>query len=122
MHSGRCLITRCSLHTCTFSATKLRFRLWAKHRGEGDGIQGEPYKQAEVLEYLEFCDRMVDDAVDALDLDRTECGFSWYSMSKLERQFVNVRHIQHPWRTTDRPRPLGRRRRDSLGGRALAHG
>ncbi len=43
----------------------------------------------------EFCDRMVDDAVDALDLDRTESGFSWYRLSKLEHQFVSIRHIQH---------------------------
>ena len=38
---------------------------------------------------------MIDDAVDALDLDSTESGFSWYHMSKLEHQFVNIRHIQH---------------------------
>jgi hypothetical protein len=48
-----------------------------------------------VLEYWEFCDRIVDHAVDALDLDRADCGFSWYRMSKLEHQFVNIRHIQH---------------------------
>ena len=66
-----------------------------QHRGEGDGIAGEPYTQAQVLEYCEFCDRMIDDAVDALDLDATESGFSWYRMSKLEHQFVNIRHIQH---------------------------
>jgi hypothetical protein len=71
------------------------FRLWEKHRGAGDGTGGEPYTQADVLEYWEFCDRIVDDAVDALDLDRAECGFSWYRMSKLEHQFVNIRHIQH---------------------------
>ncbi len=87
-------------HTLFFAHLYLQrdeaaFRLWEKHHGRGDGTQGEPYTQAEVLEYWEFCDRMVDDAVDALDLDRTECGFSWYSMSKLEHQFVNIRHIQH---------------------------
>ena len=71
------------------------FRLWEEHRGEGDGIEGEPYTQAQVLKYWEFCDRMVDDAVDALDFDRTESGFSWHRMSKLEHQFVNIRHIQH---------------------------
>ena len=54
-----------------------------------------PTRQSQVLEYGEFCDRMVDDAVDALDFDRTESGFSWYRMSKLEHQFVNIRHIQH---------------------------
>jgi hypothetical protein len=69
--------------------------MWEKHRGEGDGVAGEPYTQVEVLEYWEFCDRMVDDAVDALDLDRADSGFSWYRMSKLEHQVVNIRHIQH---------------------------
>jgi hypothetical protein len=48
-----------------------------------------------VLEYWSFCDRLVDDAVDALDLDSAESGFSWYRMSKLEHQLVNIRHIQH---------------------------
>jgi hypothetical protein len=71
------------------------FRLWEQHRGEGDGIAGEPYTQAQVLEYWRFCDRMIDDAVDALDLDGSESGFSWYRMSKLEHQLVNIRHIQH---------------------------
>ena len=49
----------------------------------------------QVLEYWSFCDRSVDGAVDALDLDSAESGFSWYRMSKLEHQLVNVRHIQH---------------------------
>jgi len=71
------------------------FTLWEKHHGEDDGVGGEPYTQGEVLEYWEFCDRMVDDAVDALDLDRANSGFSWHRMSKLEHQFVNIRHIQH---------------------------
>src|SRR5450432_2399925 len=30
------------------------FRLWEQHRGEGDGIAGEPYTQAQVLEYAEI--------------------------------------------------------------------
>ena len=90
MRSGRCRITHCSLHTCIFSATKLRL-------GSGNSIAARvtPYTQAQVVEYWEFCDRMIDDAVDALDLDCTESGFSWYRMSKLEHQFVNIRHIQH---------------------------
>ncbi len=95
MRSGSCRITRCSSRTCISSSDEAAFKLWEKHRGEGDGISGEPYTQAQVLEYWEFCDRMVDDAVDALDLDRTESGFSWYRMSKLEHQLVNIRHIQH---------------------------
>ena len=71
------------------------FRPWEQHRGADDGIAGEPYTQAQVLDYWRFCDRMVDDAVDAMDLDRIDSGFSWYRMSKLEHQFVNIRHIQH---------------------------
>jgi hypothetical protein len=54
-----------------------------------------PYSQAQVLEYLAFCDDMVDAAVDALDLDSSESGFWWYTMSKLEHQLVNLRHVQH---------------------------
>jgi hypothetical protein len=89
-----------SYHTLFFAHLYLQrdeaaFKLWEKHRGEGDGTAGEPYTQAQVLEYCEFCDRMIDDGVDALDLDATESGFSWYRMSKLEHQFVNIRHIQH---------------------------
>ncbi|HEY1911852.1 MAG TPA: DinB family protein [Vicinamibacterales bacterium] len=89
-----------SYHTLFFAHLYLQrdeaaFSLWEQHRGPDDGVEGEPYTQAQVLEYWEFCDRMVDDAVDALDLERIESGFSWYRMSKLEHQFVNIRHIQH---------------------------
>jgi hypothetical protein len=38
---------------------------------------------------------MVDKAIDVLDLQSSESGFDWYKMSKLEHQFVNIRHIQH---------------------------
>ena len=38
---------------------------------------------------------MIDAAVDILDLSSADCGFSWYSVSKLEHQIVNIRHIQH---------------------------
>ena len=54
-----------------------------------------PYSKAQVLEYLDVCDRMVDEAVDSSDLDADTCGFWWYKMGKLEHQFVNIRHIQH---------------------------
>src|SRR6478672_4436980 len=71
------------------------FQRWAHHRGGDDGIAGAPYSQAQVLEYWSFCDGIVDAAVDGLDLDSAESGFRWYRMSKLEHQFVNIRHIQH---------------------------
>src|SRR6266404_3422767 len=87
-------------HTLFFTHLYLQrdeaaFQRWAQHRGPDDGIEGDPYTQAQVLEYWSFCDCIVDDAVDALDLDSAESGFSWYRMSKLEHQLVNIRHIQH---------------------------
>ena len=55
----------------------------------------EPYSKAQVLEFWEICDRLVDGAIDSFDLDAPECGFWWYKMGKLEHQFINIRHIQH---------------------------
>jgi hypothetical protein len=86
------------------------FRPWEHHRADvqyPDGIPGpprpgstlplvpEPYTKAQVTAYWRFCDRMVDGAVDALDLHSPESGFPWYPIPKLEHQIVNIRHIQH---------------------------
>ena len=86
------------------------FRPWKGHQGDvqyPDGIAGDPdpksplplvarpYTKAEVLEFWAFCDGGVDAAVDALELDRADCGFDWYKVPKLEHAFVNIRHIQH---------------------------
>jgi hypothetical protein len=86
------------------------FRPWEHHQGDNqypDGIPGPPdpnstlpllpkwYTKAQMADYWKFCDQMIDSAVDSLDLERSECGFSWYQMSKLEHQFVSIRHIQH---------------------------
>jgi hypothetical protein len=83
------------------------FRPWEKHRKEYEFLGplpwpphkrpdiGEPYTKEQVMEYLLICDEMIDPAVDKLDLDAPECGFWWYKMSKLEHQFVNIRHTQH---------------------------
>jgi hypothetical protein len=86
------------------------FRPWEKHQAGAqfpDGIAGppdpdstlpllpEPYTKAEVLAYWGVCEQMVDDAVDALDVLSPESGFSWYKVSKLEHQIINIRHIQH---------------------------
>ncbi len=54
-----------------------------------------PYSKAQVLELWAICDGLVDGAVDGFDLDSPECGFWWYTMGKLEHQFINIRHIQH---------------------------
>jgi hypothetical protein len=62
------------------------------HRQAGDE---PPYSQAEMLAYWQFCDDLVDPAVEQCDLDAAECGFPWYPLPKLDHQLVNIRHIQH---------------------------
>ena len=86
------------------------FRPWEGHQADvqhPDGIGApseagddrpllpDPYTCEQVLAYWAFCDAMVDDAVDALDLDSGESGFYWYPIPKLEHQLVNLRHVQH---------------------------
>lgn len=95
------------LYSCTDEAA---FRPWEKHRAENqypDAIAGspdpdsplplipDPYTRAEVLEYWTACDAMIDGAVDRMDIHAPESGFSWYRVSKLEHQLINIRHIQH---------------------------
>jgi hypothetical protein len=90
--------------------TEHAFVPWRGHQSSNqnpDGIAGEPdpksrmplipepYTRRQVLEYWADCDDRVDRWVDALDLAAPDSGFSWYSMSKLEHQFVNLRHVQH---------------------------
>jgi hypothetical protein len=102
-------------HTLYFTHLYLQrneaaFRAWEHQQSEvqhPDGIPGpadpnsalplipKPYSKAEVLAYWSVCDEMVNEAVDALDLQSPDSGFSWYRMSKLEHQIVNIRHIQH---------------------------
>ena len=86
------------------------FQPWEQHQTavqHPDGIPGsvdpesplplipDPYTREQVLAYWSVCDRMVDQAIDTLDLDNPDCGFYWYSVSKLEHQIVAIRHIQH---------------------------
>ena len=102
-------------HTLFFAHLYLQpnqaaFRPWEQHQADvqhEDGMTGppdpasklplipEPYSRAQVLEYCRFCDRMVDENLDRLDLQSSESGFYWYKMPKLEHQLVNIRHIQH---------------------------
>jgi hypothetical protein len=56
---------------------------------------GEPYTKAQMLDYWKFCDTMIDEALDSIDLLSTESGFSWYPIPKVEHQLVAIRHIQH---------------------------
>ncbi|PHN06004.1 DinB family protein [Flavilitoribacter nigricans] len=75
------------------------FQDWEKHREEHQWFSSEkmltPYTPEELLEYCRFCREKVDRAMENLDLDHPESGFSWYQMPKLEHQIVNIRHIQH---------------------------
>ena len=102
-------------HTLYFTHLYLQpneasFRPWDEHQENvqnPDGIAGPPdpnstlplmpqrYSKAQVLSYCDFCDRMVNNAVNVLDLRNPDCGFSWYKVSKLEHQFINIRHLQH---------------------------
>jgi hypothetical protein len=86
------------------------FQPWEHHQAavqHPDGIAGppdpdsplpllpNPYTKEEVLAYWRFCDRMVYEAFEAMDLMSPESGFHWYKLSKLEHQIINIRHIQH---------------------------
>jgi hypothetical protein len=103
---------RVAYHTLFFAhmylqADERSFVPWTRHRADADCLgvitwEGgrmpapcETFTREEILEYWRVCDGMVDRAVDGMDLDRNECGFSWYPMGKLEHQLVNIRHIQH---------------------------
>src|SRR5262245_64977465 len=51
-------------HTLFFTHLYLQrdeaaFQRWAQHRGHDDGVDGDPYTQAQVLAYWSFCDRIV---------------------------------------------------------------
>jgi DinB family protein len=84
-------------------ASETSFVPWQHHRPnynrfptEPDGaLSLTPYSIDEVKACGARCDAMIDSAVDRLDLTSPESGFPWYKMSKLEHQFVNLRHIQH---------------------------
>jgi hypothetical protein len=90
--------------------TDADFVPWEGHRADvqhPDGIAGppdpasdlpllpDPYSKDDVLAYCEFCDARIDEWVDAIDVLSEDSGFSWYPISKLEHQMVNLRHIQH---------------------------
>ncbi len=96
---------RIAYHTLFYTHLYLQpnnqvFRPWEYHQR---GIQHmdrpmgtwRPYTQAEVLAYWHTCDSMVDDAVDALDLNDPQSGFRWFKAPKLEHQIDNIRHIQY---------------------------
>lgn len=84
-------------------ASEAAFVPWEHHRPQhnffpsGPEAAGSltPYSIDEVRAYSARCDAKIDGAIDRLDLTAPDSGFSWYKMSKLEHQFVSLRHIQH---------------------------
>jgi uncharacterized damage-inducible protein DinB len=54
----------------------------------------EPYSQQDVLEYLKFCRKQVDERIPNTRLDNPS-GLEWLPTTKLELLLYNLRHIQH---------------------------
>src|SRR5471030_96357 len=82
--------------------TEADFKAWEKNRegvidlwaSENPEIV-EPYSQSEILSYIDLVDKMIDETVDNLDLDREDTGIPWYkNMGKLEHEILNIRHLQ----------------------------
>jgi hypothetical protein len=75
------------------------FEPWPKHRQEAislqpaeDGQEPLPFSKAEVLEFMQYLSRRVDEMVEVLDLE-AESGFYWLPFNKYELQFYNIRHL-----------------------------
>ncbi|MBL8047555.1 MAG: hypothetical protein JNJ45_02630 [Chthonomonas sp.] len=73
---------------------------WEHHRQdctylEGDDVPvAEPYTRAQMLEFCEVTDQMVDAKIDVMDLDEPTCGYTWYpTVSRLELQILSLRHL-----------------------------
>lgn len=67
------------------------FVQWEKHHDPDGDI---PFTKEEVLEYLSFVEKQVEEKVPVSDLGSADSGFSWYPVDRLEMHFVNIRHIQ----------------------------
>jgi hypothetical protein len=72
---------------------------WEKHRDvvslspSDDPEAAQPYSQAELLEYLAFCQQQVREKVTVADLE-AESGFHWLPFTALEKHIYNIRHTQ----------------------------
>lgn len=97
-------------HTLYFTHLYLQqkeadFVPWAEHRedyhdlpwpAESGSRVDDPYSKSQLLAYWQICDERVDSAVDQLNLEASESGFSWHKgFPKLDHQLMNLRHIQH---------------------------
>ena len=93
---------RIAYHTLYYTHLYLQpnnwvFRPWEHHQR---GIQRmrtplktkRLYAKAEVLAYWSICDSVVDGAVEALDLNDPQSGFSWYNRTARRPGCRGVRH------------------------------
>lgn len=88
------------------SPTEKQFVAWPSHRLEYQflgavpwkpdepHVVDEPYSQAELLQYADFCHSEIDTQTAAVDLEAPS-GFYWLPFNKLELQFYNIRHLAH---------------------------
>jgi uncharacterized damage-inducible protein DinB len=77
------------------------FEPWIKYREshqylstESSTLVIEPYSQQDVLEYLKFCRKQVDERIPNIKLDNPS-GLDWLPTTKLELLLYNLRHVQH---------------------------
>jgi hypothetical protein len=81
------------------SSAQVDFVAWEKHHdvvslSPSDTLEVvEPFTQAEMLEYLAFCQEQVKEKVTASDLE-AESGFHWLPFSTLEKHLYSIRHTQ----------------------------
>lgn len=88
------------------SRSEQEFQPWEKMRPEYNFLGplpwpphakpkiGEPYSQAEVLEYCDWLFKRVPGLVGAADFEAGS-GFPWVPLGCLELHINNIRHIQH---------------------------
>lgn len=79
-------------------ATQDNFIPWEKHKDELVSLEDDPgdeiYTKEEIIDYIAYFERKIDELVDDLDLEAGS-GFYWLPFNKLELQLYNIRHIQH---------------------------
>ena len=85
--------------------TDAHFIPWPKHRPNLNAFgpppwapdevvePGEPFSQAEILDYLAVCQQEVHRQTQAVDL-AAPSGFDWIPLNKLELLFYSIRHLQ----------------------------
>jgi hypothetical protein len=84
------------------SESESKFTPWEKHKDEYSSMSQtenkttiiEPYRQTELIEYLDKILGSLDKRIELTDFSATS-GFYWLSFTKLELHIYNIRHIQH---------------------------